>query len=64
MGQLVQPPQAVPPLRTTWPHAQPDPINQAPEEADPELPTKLKHARDVEPNGRPLLYHHSNPHLS
>ena len=27
MDQSVQPPQPVPPLRTTWPQAQPDPIN-------------------------------------
>ena len=41
MDQYVQPPQPVPPFRTTWPHAQPDPINEAPEENDSELPNEL-----------------------
>ena len=50
--------------RTTWPHAHPDPINQAPEEDDPELPNELMQARDVEPNPGPLLHDQRNPHLS
>ena len=64
MDQFVQPPQPVPPLRTTWPHAQPEPSNQAPEEDDPELPDELMQAGNVEPNPGPLLHCQKSPRLS
>ena len=64
LDQSTQPTPPVPPLRTIWPQAQPDPINQAPKEDDAELPDELMQAGDVEPNPGPLLHCPRSPYMS
>ena len=64
MDQSMQSTPRVPPLRTTWTHAQPEPVDKAPEEDDPRLPNKLMQAGDVEPNPGPLLHRQRNHRMS